>query len=438
LIAAVGRTYEKLRSQSMYLSSVSREPVTARRSGDEKNDTIREVRNIWEKGINEELLAIGAEMRRKFVICRPNGISCPLLEESLTQTARDTVRFLYDSEDLYETCANVKSANSSGAAGAANAIFNAHTLNTIKMRFRPYSFEELVRRYRELSTAHMQFGLDETNVAPGTKFAVQRHEEGMNVLKLFNMGGPPGAPAGAGAASSSGAGESNFPNMLLARKYLRRGCPPSLRAKMYRAAFGLPAEPSLDEVEHYKVLRAQCDKYDMLTDELYVHDVGNVADDLRYFVFEETLKCALLCFARDDRVRFCAAYEVHKPLLGYASAEQDRASSSPPCAVQPFLGLAAYAAPLCYVFDRVSLQSVLSASYCRLWCRLNVLTSDHHTLLQTCSTFEHLLIHANHKLFQHLCKIGLKPLHVSAHRCLVSIALPPWLLICLFCALWYL
>ena len=41
----------------------------------------------------------------------------------------------------------------------------------------------------------------------------------------------------------------------------------------------------------------------MLTDELYVHDVCNVADDLRYFVFEDDLKLNMLCFSRDERVR---------------------------------------------------------------------------------------------------------------------------------------
>lgn len=183
---------------------------------------------------------------------------------------------------------------------------------------------------------------------------------------------------------------------------------------MWRAAFGLPVDVQKDEKEQYKKLRAQCDKYDMLTDELYIHDVGNVADDLRYFVFEEGLKCTLLCFARDERVRYGADYEIHRPLLGHSSPEQSNKSvSSPPCAVQPFLGLAAYGAPLCYVAEPVSMHTLLVHSYCRLWCRLNVLSADHNTLLQTCATFEHLLIHANTKLFLHLTKIGVKPLHIA-------------------------
>ncbi len=46
--------------------------------------------------------------------------------------------------------------------------------------------------------------------------------------------------------------------------------------------------------------------------------------------------------------------------------------------------------------------------YSKLWCRLNVLSSDHNTLLQTCITFEHLLIHINTKLYLHLTKLYIK------------------------------
>lgn len=71
----VTRTYERIRMNSMRLSElahsqVSNASVYARRSIDERNETIREVRMQWERGINEELLAIGMELKRKFAICR--------------------------------------------------------------------------------------------------------------------------------------------------------------------------------------------------------------------------------------------------------------------------------------------------------------------------------------------------------------------------------
>lgn len=131
--------------------------------------------------------------------------------ESLSQSSRENIRFLYDSEDLYETCINIKNHNH-----LINNIYNTHWLYTIKMKIKPYSFDELIKRYKELSINYMQFGLDETNYVLGTKFAVQRHEEGMNILQLFN--------------TNININEITIcPNVLLARKYLRRGCPPSLR-----------------------------------------------------------------------------------------------------------------------------------------------------------------------------------------------------------------
>lgn len=199
---------------------------------------------------------------------------------------------------------------------------------------------------------------------------------------------------------------------------------------MWRVAFGCSAEISTEEVSIFNELRSMCDKYDLLTDELFVHDVCNVADDFRYFVFEDDMKLTALCFSRDDRIRQSADYETHKPLLGHACPEQQLqystkngnkygnnnmgGVSSPPCGVQPFLGLAAYFAPLCYVSNSPACTySLAYLTYCRIWCRMNVLTSDDQTLLQTCCTFENLLIHCNMKLFLHLLKLGIKPLNVS-------------------------
>ena len=230
-----------------------------------------------------------------------------------------------------------------------------------------------------------------------------------------------------------------FPDPIAARKYLRRGCPPSLRQKLWRVAFGCPAEVSGQETTYFNELKGMCDRYDLLTDELLVHDVCNVADDFRYFVFEDDLKLTAMCFSRDDRIRYMADYETHKPLLGHACTEQQQqynnsnntnntsntsnttsnststtgGVSSPPSGVQPFLGLAAYFAPLCYVSNNPACTySLAYLSYCRIWCRMNVLTSDDQTLLQTCCTFENLLVHCNMKLFLHLLKLGIKPLNV--------------------------
>ena len=101
--------------------------------------------------------------------------------------------------------------------------------------------------------------------------------------------------------------------------------------------------------------------------------------------------------------------------------------AAPPSAVQPFLGLCSYFAPLCFVFRSSrplqcgrakeggsgALYSVARAAYCQIWCRLNVLSSDPGTLLYVCKVFEELLITTHPKLFLHLVNIGVQPLHVA-------------------------
>ncbi|KAJ1384045.1 hypothetical protein B484DRAFT_298524, partial [Ochromonadaceae sp. CCMP2298] len=178
-----------------------------------------------------------------------------------------------------------------------------------------------------------------------------------------------------------------------ARLYLRRGVPPSLRARMWRRCLGLPQEYLPSEDVSYMRLRYECDRYDLLTDELYLHDVQTVVDDPRYFVFEEEMKEIIFCFSRDDSIRHSAHYLIHAPILGHLPPPLDPQQAMPPSAVQPYLGLAAYFAPLCYVYRVLpSLYSVTRALYCGFWCRLNVLSGDANTLLPVCKTFETVLM----------------------------------------------
>lgn len=86
---------------------------------------------------------------------------------------------------------------------------------------------------------------------------------------------------------------------------------------------------------------------------------------------------------------------------------------APPSGIQPFLGFCAYLCPLCYLYnDSAALYSLARSFYCRLWCRLNVISGDENTLLRICATFESLLLQTDLRLFLHLLKIGSNPLHV--------------------------
>jgi len=376
------RLYERNAMLHLQRSLLDTSLCVSRKASNETIECIREARLAWEQGINEELMAIASEMKRPFAMLRPPGALHPLLEANALQSAdSDSVRFLFDSEDLLETGVAIRSPN----------MKQAHcdrSIGMIKVYLSTPRLVDLAKRFSDLSPSLTQIGLDENHATLGSKFCAFRHEEGDAI--------------------------GTFGNALDARKYLRRGCPTSLRSRVWRVALALPEELSAAEEKNFVRLRVSCDRLDLLTDELFLHDVQNVIDDPRFFVFEEELKEAVLCFARDDWVRHNAVYEVHRPLHGLVTAEQGPGVTAPPSAVQPFLGLAIYFAPLCYVFrDRAALYSASRILWCRLWCRLNVLSGDAGTLLHVCATFESLLMSAHPRLFIHLVNIGVQPLQVA-------------------------
>ena len=75
-------------------------------------------------------------------------------------------------------------------------------------------------------------------------------------------------------------------SMQEAKRFLRRGCPPALRSRMWRLACGLSEKSSNGEEQAFLKLRYECDRLDLLTDELLMHDLRTVLDDPRFFVFE--------------------------------------------------------------------------------------------------------------------------------------------------------
>jgi hypothetical protein len=99
---------------------------------------------------------------------------------------------------------------------------------------------------------------------------------------------------------------------------------------------------------------------------------------------------------------------------GHGHRSLTPSTCAPPCGIQPFLGFCAYLCPLCYLYNDFSaLYSLARSFYCRLWCRLNVISGDENTLLRICATFESLLLQSDLRLYLHLLKINIQPLHVS-------------------------
>lgn len=127
-----------------------------------------------------------------------------------------------------------------------------------------------------------------------------------------------------------------------------------------------------------------------------------------------------MCFSRDEWILKNSQYLIHKPLVGLLANSGHRSftatTCAPPCGMQPFLGFCAYLCPLCYLYnDSAALYSTIRSFYCRLWCRLNVISGDENSLLRICATFESLLLQTDLKLSLHLAKIGLQPLHVKKY-----------------------
>jgi hypothetical protein len=430
-------------------------PRVSRRSQDETLDQVKQARIGWEQGILEELRAIIYEARRPFLVIREPGCSSPWIDASAAAALASSalsngfnhsssgdngptvgsntpagvangegVKFLFDSEDLMETILSIRSSN-------LKSQQIDRYLGMLKLPLHTPEYPELQSRYTELTISYSQLGCDDFIASGlGMKLLAARHEECEQILA---QGG----------------------SILEARKLMRRGVPPSLRCKIWRLACGLTEKITSSEEQYFLRLRGECDRMDLLSDELFMHDIQTVLDDPRFFVFEEELKEVILSFSRDVGVRQLALYEIHAPLLQQMGSETasflppastfapshlgtNEVSSSaspfsspattptvtsqqpvetlaaPPCAVQPYLGFSTYFAPCAYIFQhKVSLYHVTKFLWCRLWCRLNVMTADDGALLSVCKTFESLLIRAHPRLVMHLVSIGLPPIKVA-------------------------
>jgi hypothetical protein len=272
---------------------------------------IREARENWEAGVNEELLAVIAESRREYLLVRPQGSvnrklehiadDAPSSASSNPETSGNTtgvtqvtiqptpmtnthvapleeVRFLYDSDDLFEALVAIRNPNMKQA-------YEDRIIGQIKLNLQTPNNAELCLLFPELNPSILvnlivmhaliifllavtQVGIDDKSAALGNKLCFVRHDEAD--MMCANSCCP----------------------ILDARRYLKRGCLPSYRAKLYRAALQLPEDVCVSEQVVFAQLRMECDRIDLLTDDLYLHDVQNIIDDTRFFVFEVGIRFA--------------------------------------------------------------------------------------------------------------------------------------------------
>lgn len=318
---------------------------------------------------------------------------------------------------------------------------------------KPYDFNTILKKYVELQSVYTQCSIDDLHSYPIT----------INMANGTAVPAPPGGgnASGQGGGNSGGGSGGNNPPLpppnstlsnqglkflnsrheegeyiiqrasaLDAQMYLRRGCPPSLRARMWRIACGFSDKITMNEEQYYLKLRYDCDRYDLVTDELFMYDIQTVLDDPRFFVFEEELKEVVLCFSRDTTVPDQLLYQIHALFLKQMGNPLDASTPSsgnipgntsttsnlpaPPSSIQPFLGFTTYFAPLCYVFrHKVALYNIAKYLFNNVWCKLNVISSNEDCILHVCKTFEHLLYSAHPKLFLHLVSINVQPIKIA-------------------------
>lgn len=293
------------------MSPVDSSKSHARKSRDESIFHIKEARTNWESGINTELEAIGHETKKKLISIRPpesknphlifDNTAIPIIVSStdddmpteifqlesqpipLNKSAgndndsTDIIRFLYDSEDFFETIINIKNINMDADSTNKDKKSNIsdRMVGLIKLHCQyAVSLADLQKRFSDMSPSMIQVGIDES--------VYNRRLSSGSYTKLFSS-----LHEEAEAVASIG-------TTTQARKLLRHGVLPSLRSKIWRKAFGLENTvnnsneivASTLEIKSFNRLRELCDRIDYLSDDLYIYDVQTVIDESKFFVFE--------------------------------------------------------------------------------------------------------------------------------------------------------
>lgn len=180
-----------------------------------------------------------------------------LIDMAVVQAPTEGVKFLFDSEDLLETGIAIQNPN-------MNLALADRYMGLLKLNLPVPTLDQLIERFAELNCSEAQFGVDDGHSTLGAKFCTSRHEEGEAVISQGTL--------------------------LDARSYLRRGVAPGLRTRLWRRACGLHEEALPSEEQDFLRLRCECDRLDLLTDELFLHDILTVLDDPRYFIFDVSFR----------------------------------------------------------------------------------------------------------------------------------------------------
>ncbi|CAG7838511.1 unnamed protein product [Allacma fusca] len=201
----------------------------------------------------------------------------------------------------------------------------------------------------------------------------------------------------------------------VAQEFLKKGCPPALRAKLWQQVLG--SQLTKEHSEYYQELKQSVIKCELLIDRLILKDVQlTAANDDQYFVFEDSLYQVLLSFSRDVALLELFDRSSKSPLTAVLKGKgghPDGCVIYPPNGIVPFHGFTMYVAPLCYLFDDPeSLYFTFRSLYTRYWFRLHEISSHENGIVGLCILFEKLLHRHETQLWFHLRSLRVLPLRV--------------------------
>ncbi|KAL1509057.1 hypothetical protein ABEB36_003858 [Hypothenemus hampei] len=200
----------------------------------------------------------------------------------------------------------------------------------------------------------------------------------------------------------------------LAQEYLKKGCPKSLRARIWTLLLG--AEVKQLQINHFDTLKKNILQYDLMIDKLIIKDINLTAsNDDQYFVFEDVLYQVMLCFSRDAEILKQLPNQPAFMQVGVKGRPNTSENSLvfPPSGVIPFHGFTMYAAPFCYLYNNsVELYFTFRAFYLRYWHRLHRVCANAQGVVSLCLQYERLLQCYEPNLWHHFKKCRIHPLRV--------------------------
>lgn len=279
---------------------------------------------------------------------------------------------IYDQQALFETVLKVNSINYAG-------VMNL-TWGNVKLQLQTISVKEMRKKFNDLNVTLRQIGVDDEK-----SFIEERILIGERLLS------------------------KDFRPFLI--NYSRRGVPPSLRCRVYKKIFNI--EMTQRDIEYFQSLGDHFKKWELSIDDVCIYDMNEVANDDKYFIFEEFIKLCTNNFFRDTWVLDNIRTKPHATLTGIIGLDNE-VGPFPPCGILPCKHFSKFVCPFCYISTSPEdIYFIFRAFYCKYLCQLHSLNSDPQGIIGLCKLFEDLLQTYEPEVFYYLNQLGINPLKTA-------------------------